>query len=82
MQEYSKFKIEIAKIKMMYEFKEGCCISFIIADDKEVQEYIKASISSIDTETIQDERIINYNFCENLENTRENIEKSKKVMIQ
>lgn len=75
MQEYSKFKIEIAKIKMMYEFKEGCCISFIIADDKEVQEYIKASILSIDTEKIPDERIINYNFCENLKNARENIKK-------
>ena len=79
MQEYSKFKKEMAIIKLMYELDPGCCISFIIADDKEVQEYIKASISSIDTAQIQDERIINYNFYENLENTKENLKKFKNL---
>ena len=73
MQEYFILKSEMAAIKLMYELDPGCCISFIIADDKEVQEYIKASISSIDTKQIQDEWIINYNFYENLENTKENI---------
>ena len=73
MQEYFILKNEMDAIKLMYELDPGCCISFIIADDKEVQEYIKASISSIDTKQIQDERIINYNFYENLENTKENI---------
>ena len=59
MQEYFNLKSEMAIIKLMYELDPGCCISFIIADDKEVQEYIKASISSIDTKQIQDEMIIN-----------------------
>ena len=62
MKEYSKLKEEMATIKLMYELDPGCCISFIIADDKEVQEYIKASISSIDTEQIQYEKIINYRY--------------------
>ncbi len=76
MQEYSELKKEIAKIKLMYELDTtGCCISFIIADDKEVQEYIKTSFSSFNTEQISDEKIINYNFCEDLEDTRENIKK-------
>lgn len=75
MKEYPEVDNGIARIKLVYEWATGYCISFIIADDKEVQEYIKASILSIDTEKIPDERIINYNFCENLKNARENIKK-------
>ena len=78
MKEYPEVDNGIARIKLVYEWATGYCISFIIADDKEVQEYIKASILSIDTEKIPDERIINYNFCENLKNARENIKKFQK----
>ena len=46
MKEYPEVDNGIARIKLVYEWATGCCISFIIADDKEVQEYIKASILS------------------------------------
>ena len=43
MKEYPEVDNGIARIKLVYEWATGYCISFIIADDKEVQEYIKAS---------------------------------------
>lgn len=68
MSELTKINNEIRKINLMYKYKEGCCISFIVTDNSEIREYIKRAISSIDTSTILDEEIVNYDFYLNRNN--------------
>ena len=79
MKDYSKIDLEIKRINLVYENKIGCCISFIITDDIDTKEYIKKAISSIDIDTILDDRIVNYNFCEKLEEENNNIKNFQKL---
>ena len=79
MNDYSKINKEIDKINMIYKYKEGCCISFIITDDLEAKEYIQKAISSIDIDTIIDEKIVNYDFSENKD---DGIKKFEKLCLE
>lgn len=63
--DYTKINVEIQKIKILYRFKKGCCMSFLSTDNSEIREYIKEQILLIDTDTISDNRIIHYDFYEN-----------------
>lgn len=75
MNDYFKIDKEIAKIKIIYKNKAGCCISFIIVDDAKTKEYIKTTISSMDTNTLIDDKIVNYNFGEDIEEGKNNVKK-------
>lgn len=75
MKDYSKINKEIEKIKIIYGYTTGYSASFIITDDVETREYIKTAISSIDTNTIIDDKIVNYDFSQNLEEGKNNIKK-------
>ena len=52
------------KINIAYRVNQNCRISFIVSDDKEVKKQIQEQITSIDTSTILDERIVNYELTE------------------
>ncbi len=56
------------KINIAYRVNQNCRISFIVSDDKEVKKQIQEQITSIDTSTILDERIVNYDFFKNRNN--------------
>lgn len=56
------------KINIAYQVNQKCCISFIVSDDMELRKQIQEQISSIDTSTILDERIVNYDFFRNRNN--------------
>ena len=85
MKDYSKIDSEIKKINLLYKFNEGFCISFIVTDNNEIKKYLKEGILSIDTETILDEKIVNYDFYENRNSTlkdyRELCEKKGNLVI-
>lgn len=55
------------KINIAYRVNQNCCISFVVSDDIELKK-IEEKISSIDTSTILDDRIINYDFFRNRNN--------------
>ena len=56
------------KINIAYSVNQKCCISFIVSDDIELKKQIQEQISSMDIDTILDERIINYDFYKNRDN--------------
>ena len=55
------------KINIAYRVNQNCCISFVVSDNIELKK-IEEKISSIDTSTILDDRIINYDFFRNRDN--------------
>ena len=56
------------KINIAYQVNRKCCISFVVSDDIELKKKIQEQITSIDTNTILDERIVNYDFFKNKNN--------------
>ena len=56
------------KINIAYRVNQNCCISVIVSNDIELKKQIQEQISSIDTNTIFDERIVNYDFFRNRNN--------------
>lgn len=56
------------KINIAYRVNQKCCISVVVSNDIELKKQIQEQISSIDTNTILDERIVNYDFFKNKNN--------------
>lgn len=62
MKDYSKIDKQIKKISILYNYKKGFCVSFLVTDDDDIRKYIESSILALD------EKNRKYDFYESRKN--------------